>query len=136
MAQTYYGPQVLWFVHCEQGTEGAEFLPGLDLPNCSIIIRKGMNPKIDSYSAFFENDRVTPTGLGGYLKELGIKRIFLTGLARNYCVGFTALDAVALGFEVYIFEDAVAAIQDGSNHTMTDKLLAAGVQLITTDDIA
>jgi nicotinamidase/pyrazinamidase len=134
--QLSYGPQVAWPDHAEQDTPGADFLPGLDLPNCSVIVRKGMNPEIDSYSAFFENDQVTATGLAGYLRELGIKRIFLTGLARDYCVGFTALDAVRLGFEVYILEDAVAYIADESNNEMTERLLAAGVKLITTADLA
>jgi nicotinamidase-related amidase len=127
--------QVAWTDHCVQGTEGAEFLPGLDLPNTVLVVRKGMNRMIDSYSAFFENDGTTPTGLNGALAELGIKRIFLTGLARNFCVAFTALDAIRLGYEVFIFEDAVASIQDGSDEAMTEKLLAAGVKLITTADI-
>lgn len=127
--------QVAWPDHGINNTWGADFLPDLDLPNTVMIIRKGMNPKIDSYSAFFENDRKTPTGLGGALKELGIRRIFLTGLVRNYCLGFTALDAIALGFEVYVVEDATVAIDDGTNDAMTERLLAAGVKLIHSSDI-
>jgi nicotinamidase-related amidase len=127
--------QMAWTDHCVQNTAGAEFLPGLFDANCVLIISKGMNKQIDSYSAFFENDGVTPTGLAGALRELGVKRLFLSGLARNYCVAFTALDGVKLGFEVFLIEDTVAAIPDGSNDAMTERLLAAGVNLITSDDI-
>jgi nicotinamidase/pyrazinamidase len=133
--QMPYGDQVAWPDHGIQNTADADFLPGLDLPNCSLIVRKGMNPEIDSYSAFFENDQKTSTGLNGYLKEMCYKRVFLTGIARNYCVAFTALDAARLGYEVYILEDCVAAIPDGSNDAMTQRLLEAGVHLINSADI-
>jgi nicotinamidase/pyrazinamidase len=130
MVELAYGAQVAWPDHCVQGSPGAELL--VNPVNAGMIVRKGMNPEIDSYSAFFENDQVTSTGLSGYLLELGITRVFLAGLARNYCVGFTALDAAALGYEVYLLEDAVASIPDGSDEGMTEKLLGAGVQLISS----
>ena len=88
-----YGPQTLWPDHCVQQTSGAEFHPDLHLPHAQLILRKGFHPQIDSYSAFFENDRTTPTGLAGYLRERGLNRVFLCGLAYDYCVGYSALDA-------------------------------------------
>lgn len=107
-----YGKQKLWPNHCVQNTRGAEFREDLEPTTtraCSIV-RKGMNPHIDSYSAFFENDRVTSTGLGGFLKERGIKRVFLTGLAYDFCVSFSALDAKNLGFEVVVVKDLTRSI--------------------------
>ncbi len=136
-----YGLQTLWPDHCKQNTFGAEFVEGLNLSNCATIIRKGMNPFIDSYSAFFENDKLTPTGLTGYLREIAVRRLFLVGLARYHCVAYTALDAVAQGFEVYIIEDATAAIPDqfaGPDEqaaTMTARLRRAGVNIIQSSDI-
>lgn len=136
IVQLAYGEQVAWPDHCVQGTHGAQFV--VEPLNTALIVRKGMNPEIDSYSAFFENDHTTSTGLAGYLANLGVRRIFFAGLARNYCVGFSALDAAGLteGYEVFVLEDAVASIPDGSNEAMTEKLQAAGVKLITTADIA
>lgn len=110
-----YGPQVLWPDHCVIGTKGAEFSLALDIPHAQTIIRKGYRETIDSYSGFKENDHQTLTGLAGYLRERGLKRIFLCGLATDYCVAWTAEDGVAAGFECVIIEDATRAIDnDGS----------------------
>ena len=110
-----YGPQVLWPDHCIIGTKGAEFSVALDIPHAQTIIRKGYRETIDSYSGFKENDHQTLTGLGGYLRERGLKRIFVCGLATDYCVAWTAEDGVAAGFEAVIIEDATRAIDnDGS----------------------
>jgi nicotinamidase/pyrazinamidase len=126
-----YGTQTLWPDHCVQGTWGAEFHPALHLPQAELILRKGFRPHIDSYSAFFENDRTTPTGLGGYLKERGLSRIFLAGLAYDYCVGYSALDARQLGFEAVIVRDACRAIDlDGSVATIESEFAKAGAALI------
>jgi nicotinamidase/pyrazinamidase len=105
-----YGRQVLWPVHCVQGTPGAEFHAGLSVTHGELILRKGYNPAIDSYSAFFENDKKTPTGLGGYLRERGLNRVFLAGLALDFCVRFSAEDAHRLEFEAVVIEDACRAI--------------------------
>jgi nicotinamidase/pyrazinamidase len=105
-----YGDQVLWPVHCVQGTPGAEPPPDLDLPGAELIIRKGFDPQVDSYSAFVEADRRTPTGLAGYLRERGLGRVYLAGLATDFCVAWSALDARAAGFEVSVVEDACRGI--------------------------
>jgi len=105
-----YGEQVLWPDHCVQGTEGAAFSEELDLPMAQLVIRKGYHREIDSYSAFMEADRATPTGLAGYLAERGIRRCFVAGLATDFCVAWTALDAVKAGFETHVIEDASRAI--------------------------
>ncbi len=105
-----YGTQTLWPPHCVQGSHGAEFHPELQLTRAELILRKGFRTQIDSYSAFFENDRATPTGLAGYLHERGLKRVFLTGLAYDYCVGFSALDARCLGLPAFVLRDACRAI--------------------------
>ncbi len=104
-----YGSQILWPDHCVQGTWGAEFHKDLDIPHCQLITRKGFHREIDSYSAFFENDQKTPTGLEGYLLQRGFKRLFVAGLATDYCVLYTTLDAVRLGFEVYVIEEGKSA---------------------------
>ena len=101
-----YGEQTLWPDHCVQGSAGAAFHPALDLRRVEMVIRKGFRPAIDSYSGFRENDRHTTTGLHGYLRERGFKRVFVTGLARDYCVHYTAIDALELGYEVVVLEDA------------------------------
>jgi len=125
-----YGPQTLWPDHCIQGTTGAEFHPGLEWTRAEIVIRKGFRPAIDSYSAFFENDRTTPTGLAGYLRERGIERLTLVGLATDYCVAFSALDAARLGFGVTVRMDACRAIDlAGSLAAMTASMREAGVAL-------
>jgi len=111
-----YGPQTLWPPHCIQGGKGAEFHPALHLLQAELILRKGFHAEIDSYSAFFENDRATPTGLAGYLSERGLSRVFLAGLAYDYCVSYSALDARRLGLPVIVLRDACRAI--GLNNSM------------------
>jgi len=130
-----YGPQTLWPDHCVQGTRGAEFHPALELTRAELILRKGFHRDIDSYSAFFENDRATPTGLAGYLRERGFTRVFLAGLAYDYCVGYSALDARRAGFEAVILRDACRAIDlNGSVVSMEREFAEAGVRLINTGD--
>lgn len=125
-----YGPQVLWPAHCIQGTEGAGFHAGLHSDPAQMVIRKGFRPGIDSYSAFFENDRVTPTGLDGYLKSRGVTDVTLVGLATDYCVAYTALDAVRLGFAATVLNEACRAIDlNGSLAAARDQMRAAGVEL-------
>jgi nicotinamidase/pyrazinamidase len=131
-----YGPQTLWPNHCVQGTRGAEFHPALRLTRAELILRKGFRPEIDSYSAFFENDRTTATGLGGYLRERGLSRVFLAGLAYDFCVGYSALDARRLGFEAVVLKDACRAIDlNGSAATMEAEFAQAGVVLIESGQI-
>lgn len=110
-----YGMQTLWPDHCLQGTEGAAFHPGLATDPAALVIRKGMNPAIDSYSAFFENDRTTPTGLEGFLRTRGISALTLVGLATDYCVAYSALDAARLGFAVTVRTDLCRAIDLGGS---------------------
>jgi len=125
-----YGEQTLWPDHCVQGTAGAEFHPGLVWQKAELVVRKGFRPAIDSYSTFFENDRTTPTGLAGYLKERGIRKLTLAGLATDFCVAFSALDAVAHGFEVTVAMEGCRAIDlDGSLSAMTARMRDAGVRL-------
>src|SRR5580693_5575399 len=124
-----YGTQTLWPDHCVQGGIGAEFHPALKLPQAELILRKGFRPQIDSYSAFFENDRVTSTGLAGYLRERGLNRVFLAGLAYDFCVGYSALDARGLGFEAIVIRDACRAIDlNGSVARMEVEFAQAGVE--------
>lgn len=106
----FYGTQTLWPVHTVQGTEGAEIAGALHIPHAELILRKGFRHGIDSYSAFTENDRQTSTGLAGYLRERGLSRLFFCGLALDFCVGYSALDAVRLGFEVFVIEDLTRAV--------------------------
>ena len=123
-----YGKQTLWPDHCVQGTHGAEFHKDLQWTKAELVIRKGYRKTIDSYSAFFENDHMTPTGLGGYLKERGIKNITLAGLATDFCVAYSALDAAAQGFNVTVLPDLSRAIDiDGSLQTMMKQMRNAGV---------
>ena len=110
-----YGPQVLWPDHCVQGTPGAALHAGLDVPHAQMIVRKGHRLDIDSYSGFLEADRTTATGLGGYLRERGLQRCFLVGLATDFCVAWTALDARRLGFEATVIEDACRGIDTGGS---------------------
>jgi nicotinamidase/pyrazinamidase len=125
-----YGPQTLWPDHCVQGTDGAAFHPALDIPHAELVIRKGYNPAIDSYSAFRENDKQTPTGLAGYLNERGIKRVTLCGLATDYCVLYSALDAREAGFETAVVLDASRGIDlDGSLAKALDQMRNSGVVL-------
>ena len=106
MIEAPYGPQALWPEHCLQQSKGSEFHPKLDLPHAELILRKGFRREIDSYSAFLENDHETPTGLAGYLRERGLTRLFLCGLAYDFCVRYSAIDGTALGFECLVIEDA------------------------------
>ena len=130
-----YGKQTLWPDHCIQGTAGAAFHPGLDLPHAELILRKGFRREIDSYSAFFENDRRTPTGLASYLRERGFRRLYLAGLATDYCVAYSALDAIRAGFAVIVLEDACRAIDlEGSLAWAMDEMRSAGVALASTAD--
>jgi nicotinamidase/pyrazinamidase len=123
-----YGTQVLWPIHCVQGTSGADLASALDVPHAQLIIRKGWHADIDSYSAFMEADRRTPTGLAGYLREHGFTRVFITGLATDFCVAWTALDGRAAGFEVSVIEDACRAIDlDGSLARAWQDMERAGV---------
>lgn len=125
-----YGPQVLWPVHCVQGSAGAAFHAGLKSDRADMVIRKGFRPAIDSYSAFFENDHKTSTGLEGYLRSRSIERLVLVGLATDFCVAYSALDAAALGFEVTVRMDLCRAIDlEGSLAAMVKKMQAAGVTL-------
>ncbi len=123
-----YGPQVLWPDHCVQGSAGAELHSDLDVTRANVIIRKGTNPAIDSYSAFFENDQTTPTGLDGYLKALGVTEVTMVGLATDFCVQFSALDAARLGFKVNVREDLCRAIDlDGSLKAAQNAMDEAGI---------
>ena len=125
-----YGPQVLWPAHCVQGTTGAEFHPALQTGPAQMVIRKGFRPGIDSYSAFFENDRVTPTGLQGYLASRGVTRLELVGLATDFCIAYSALDAARLGFEVRVRMAECRAIDlEGSLAAARAQMEAAGVML-------
>jgi nicotinamidase/pyrazinamidase len=126
-----YGEQTLWPDHCIQGTGGAAFHPALDWTKAELVIRKGFRPSIDSYSAFYENDHATPTGLAGYLRERGITDLTLVGLATDYCVAYSALDAVREGFAVTVAMNACRAIDlGGSLARMTERMKAAGVRLV------
>lgn len=134
--QLPYGEQTLWPDHCIQGSHGAEFHSGLDLPHAQLIIRKGCNPDIDSYSAFLEADRVTTTGLAGYLKERGIDTVYMVGLALDFCVMFSALDARAAGFNTFVVLDACRAIDlNGSLATAIERMQVAGVGLIQSTEL-
>ncbi|WP_374372572.1 bifunctional nicotinamidase/pyrazinamidase [Dongia sp.] len=132
-----YGTQTLWPDHCVQGTKGAEFHPGLDWTKAELVIRKGFRAPIDSYSAFFENDRKTPTGLAGYLRERGLTRLTLVGLATDFCVAYSALDARKLGFETRVALDACRAIDlGGSLATAEKQMREAGVDLTQASALA
>jgi len=125
-----YGEQTLWPDHCVQGSEGAEFHPSLVTTSADVIIRKGYRKSIDSYSSFFENDKTTPTGLSGYLRERGIERVFCCGLAMDFCVRFSAEDAKKNGFDSFVVEHACRGIDmDGSLDAAMSALKEAGVVL-------
>ncbi|MFH0020385.1 bifunctional nicotinamidase/pyrazinamidase [Pseudomonas fluorescens] len=135
--QLPYGEQTLWPEHCVQGTAGAGLHPDLDLPHAQLIIRKGYNPEIDSYSAFLEADRRTTTGLSGYLKERGVDTVYMVGLALDFCVMFSALDARAAGFSAYVVLDACRAIDmNGSLQSAMERMQSAGVGLIQSAELA
>ena len=127
-----YGPQVLWPDHCVQGTPGAEFHRALQIPHAALVVRKGMDRTIDSYSTFYENDRTTPTGLIGYLRERGFSRVFLAGLAFDFCVRYSAEDARREGFTVFVVEDACRGIDVNGSVALTRASLdALGVACIS-----
>lgn len=131
-----YGEQVLWPDHCVWNTRGAQFSDELDIPHAQMVIRKGYHEIVDSYSGFQEADRKTKTGLEGYLKERELKRLFVAGLATDFCVHWTAVDARAAGFETYVVEDLSRAIDtDGSLDAAWKAMTAAGVRRITSEDV-
>ena len=131
-----YGPQILWPVHCVQGTAGADFHKELKIPHAEVVIRKGFRAAIDSYSTFRENDRKTRTGLAGYLRERGLNRIFLAGLALDFCVRYSAEDACGEGFTVVVIEDACRAIDvEGSLAATHASLVGLGVASIESESI-
>jgi nicotinamidase/pyrazinamidase len=129
--------QILWPDHCVQGTRGAAFHPRLESDRASLVVRKGFRAGMDSYSCFFENDRSTPTGLDGWLRSLGVSRVTVAGLALDYCVRYTALDALRLGFEAVVLEDCVRAVglPPGSGEAAVDSLRAAGVFLLRSEEL-
>jgi nicotinamidase/pyrazinamidase len=123
-----YGAQVLWPTHCVQGSKGAEFAAALDVPHAQMVVRKGFHREVDSYSGFLEADRKTPTGLAGYLRERGLERCYIIGLATDFCVAWTALDARRLDFEATVIEDACRGIDTGGSLERAWKEMeAAGV---------
>lgn len=131
-----YGPQVLWPDHCVQGTPGAAFSAALRLPQAEFIVRKGYRREVDSYSAFCEADGVTRTGLAGYLRERGLSRVFLAGLATDFCVAYSAVDARSAGFEVVVIEDACRAIDTRSSLAAAwARMNDAGVVRLTSADL-
>ncbi|MEO0772950.1 MAG: bifunctional nicotinamidase/pyrazinamidase [Pseudomonadota bacterium] len=131
LTQMPYGPQVLWPDHCIQGTDGAAFHAGLNTDAADMIVRKGYNSAIDSYSGFFENDHTTPTGLHGYLQTRGIERLTMVGIATDFCVNYTAVDAAKLGYRVEVREDLCRGIDlDGSLAAAKAGMDAAGVRII------
>ncbi len=142
-ADAPYGKQTLWPDHCLQGSHGAELAAALDVPHAELILRKGFRKGIDSYSAFVENDKTTPTGLAGFLRERGLIRLFFCGLAYDFCVGFSALDAVRLGFEAVVVEDLSRAVNlpgtaeaQGSVEHMNGCFESSGIQRITAAKVA
>jgi nicotinamidase/pyrazinamidase len=131
-----YGPQTLWPEHVLQHTEGAAFHPALHIPHAELILRKGFRRHIDSYSAFLENDHTTPTGLAGYLRERNLTRLFLCGLAYDFCVRYSALDGHTLGFETTVIEDATRPVNLGASVNETNEALAvAGIQRMTSNSL-
>jgi nicotinamidase/pyrazinamidase len=131
-----YGRQVLWPDHCVQGTQGAAFHSDLAIPHAQLVLRKGYHREIDSYSAFYENDRRTATGLGGYLRQRGFARVFLVGLAFDFCVRYSAEDAQREGFRAIVVEDACRAIDlDGSLHAARTAFDSSGIARVQTADI-
>jgi nicotinamidase/pyrazinamidase len=130
MIEMPYGPQVLWPAHCVQGTAGAAFHAGLDIDAAQLVLRKGFHPGIDSYSAFYENDRTTPTGLDGYLRSRGVTSVTLVGLATDFCVSWSAIDAARHGYDVTVLEGATRAIDLNGSLADAHRLMRnAGVRL-------
>ncbi|HVC90899.1 MAG TPA: bifunctional nicotinamidase/pyrazinamidase [Acidobacteriaceae bacterium] len=142
MVEAPYGPQTLWPDHCLQQTPGAQFHPDLDVHQAEYILRKGVRPNLDSYSAFLENDHTTSTGLAGYLRERNLSRLFLCGLAYDFCVLYSAIDGKQLGFETIVIEDACRPVNlsgpaglSGSVETANISLAAANVPRIQSTDV-
>jgi nicotinamidase/pyrazinamidase len=132
-----YGDQVLWPDHCVQGTSGADISKEISIAHAELVVRKGFNKNMDSYSAFLEADHKTPTGLAGYLKERGLARIFVAGLATDFCVAWTAMDAQRLGFDTFVIDDASRGIDNrGSLAAAWNAMQNAGVKRIKSDDLA
>jgi nicotinamidase/pyrazinamidase len=132
-----YGDQVLWPDHCVQGTPGADISKEISIPQAELVVRKGFNKSVDSYSAFVEADHKTPTGLAGYLKERGLARVFVAGLATDFCVAWTAMDAQRLGFETYVIDDASRGIDTrGSLAAAWAAMEKTGVKKINSGDLA
>jgi nicotinamidase/pyrazinamidase len=131
-------PQVLWPVHCVQGTTGADLRGGLERDSIAVVFPKGDDVAMDSYSGFFDNDHQTSTGLGDYLKEKGVHEVYVCGLATDYCVKFTALDAQKLGFETFLIEDASRGVnlRPGDAKQAVEEMRAAGVQVVQSREIA
>jgi nicotinamidase/pyrazinamidase len=131
-----YGEQILWPDHCVQGSAGADFHPDLNTTRAELILRKGFRPEIDSYSAFFENDQETPTGLTGYLRERAVDALFIVGLATDFCVKWSALDGREQGFTVHVIEDATRGIDtEGSLAAAWEAMEAAGVDVLSSEDL-
>ena len=130
-------PQVLWPAHCVQGSPGAEFHPGFDRTHVTRVFQKGTDPGIDSYSAFYDNGRRKSTGLGDYLREQGVRELTIMGLATDYCVRFTALDGLWLGFEIVVVEDGCRAVElvEGDGARAIEEMRAAGATIVTSDAI-
>jgi nicotinamidase/pyrazinamidase len=136
MTRTEYGEQTLWPDHCVQGTTGADFHPGLSVPQAELVLRKGFRRGIDSYSAFFENDHRTATGLTGYLRERGLGRVFVAGLAYDYCVRYSAVDAVSQGFDAFVIQDACRAVDlPGSVEAANCAFAEAGIVRVGAGDL-
>jgi nicotinamidase/pyrazinamidase len=137
MIKLPYGDQVLWPDHCVQGTPGAEISKEISIAHATLVVRKGFNKNMDSYSAFLEADHKTPTGLGGYLKERSLARVFVAGLATDFCVAWTAMDAQRLGFETFVVDDASRGIDNrGSLAAAWTAMQNAGVKRIKSDDLS
>lgn len=130
-------PQILWPVHCVQGTPGADFVPGLDRERWDRVFVKGTDPKVDSYSGFYDNGHRQATGLGDYLHEKGVTDVYVAGLATDYCVKFTVLDALQLGFNVHLIEDACRGVnlEPGDVERAVQEMREAGAQITSSDDI-
>ncbi|WP_111669669.1 bifunctional nicotinamidase/pyrazinamidase [Algoriphagus litoralis] len=129
--------QILWPVHCVQGSQGADFHPNLNQSHWKKIFQKGKNPQVDSYSGFFDNARRGDTGLGNYLKSIGVRRIFVCGLALDYCVKFTALDAKSLGFDTFLITDATRAVnlQPKDGESAIEEMREAGIRIVTSKNL-
>ena len=137
MIKLDYGDQILWPDHCVQGTSGADISKDVSIPHAQLVVRKGFHRNMDSYSGFFEADHKTPTGLGGYLTQRGINKVFVAGLATDFCVAWTAIDARNSGFETYVVEDACRGIDtQGSLEKAWADMLQAGVRRIISADLA